>query len=86
VLAQHSYQIQRRRFGDAEAGQACVRLPAMMSLVIEEMNERLPARLAKRLTSSVFVFKDRVEVSLRQARDVVGNSPVLGFASRPKWR
>jgi hypothetical protein len=36
VLAQHRYQIQRRRFGDAEAGQACVRLPTMMGLVIEE--------------------------------------------------
>ena len=52
VRARHSYQIQRRRFGDAEAGQACVRLPTMMSLVIEEMNERLPARLALRLAAS----------------------------------
>ena len=49
MLAQHSYQIQRRRFRDAEAGQARVRLPTVMCLVIEEMNERLPARLALRL-------------------------------------
>jgi hypothetical protein len=71
---------------DAEAGQACVRLPTMMGLVIEEMNEHLPARLALRLATRGLVVKDRVEVNLRQARDVIGNSPILGVARRPEWR
>jgi hypothetical protein len=59
VLAQHGYQVQRRRFGDAEAGQASVRLPTMMGLVIEEMNERLPARLALRLARMVTKIASR---------------------------